>query len=111
MNGSKMTLMSSKEMKVLRDNQLSKTDLAYLHQAIVPNMEPEEDDDSPDASILMRQEIEKRRVGRPAGFANKEQVAIRLDKDILTAFRATGAGWQTRMNNVLKDWLNSHSTI
>ncbi len=30
MNGSKMTLMSSKEMKVLRDNQLSKTDLAYL---------------------------------------------------------------------------------
>jgi len=111
MNGLRMTLMSSQEMKVLRDNQLSKTDLVYLHQAKLTNMEPEDDEDSPDASILMRQEIEKRKVGRPAGTANKEQVAIRLDKDILTAFRATGAGWQTRMNDALKEWLNSHSTI
>ena len=57
-----MTLMSSQEMKVLRDNQLSKTDLDYLHQAKLTNMEPEDDEDSPDASILMRQEIEKRNI-------------------------------------------------
>jgi uncharacterized protein (DUF4415 family) len=111
MNGLKMTLMSSKEMKVLRDHQLSKTDLTYLHHANLSQIEPEDDEESPDASILMRQELEKRRVDHPAGTANKEQVAIRLDKDILSAFRATGAGWQTRMNDVLKKWLNSHSTI
>ncbi|MFN0316569.1 MAG: BrnA antitoxin family protein [Burkholderiales bacterium] len=38
----------------------------------------------------------------------KEQVAIRLDRDVLAAFRASGAGWQTRMNAVLKEWLASH---
>ena len=44
----------------------------------------------------------KRGRGRPAGSGIKEQVAIRLDRDVLAAFRATGAGWQTRLNEVLK---------
>jgi uncharacterized protein (DUF4415 family) len=35
----------------------------------------------------------------------KEAVAIRLDAQVLAAFRAEGPGWQTRMNTVLKDWL------
>ncbi len=47
--------------------------------------------------------------GRPAGLNNKEQVAIRFDKDILSAFRATGKGWQTRMNDALKEWLKEHA--
>ncbi|MGZ8289946.1 MAG: BrnA antitoxin family protein [Telluria sp.] len=34
---------------------------------------------------------------------------IRFDADVLAAFKATGDGWQTRMNNVQKDWLNSQS--
>ncbi|MGD0962053.1 MAG: BrnA antitoxin family protein [Methylomonas sp.] len=25
------------------------------------------------------------------------------------AFKATGKGWQTRMNSALKDWLKTHS--
>jgi hypothetical protein len=28
---------------------------------------------------------------------------------VLAAFRAGGDGWQTRMNDALKDWLKSHS--
>ena len=35
----------------------------------------------------------------------KEQVAIRLDQDLVSALRASGPGWQTRVNTVLKDWL------
>lgn len=35
----------------------------------------------------------------------KEQVAIRFDPAVLEAFRADGAGWQTRMNSALKEWL------
>lgn len=42
-----------------------------------------------------------RRGGRPAG-SNKEQVSIRLDKDVLAKFKATGRGWQTRINEALK---------
>lgn len=42
--------------------------------------------------------------GRPAKAAEdrKEQIALRLDADVLAWYRAQGAGWQTRMNAVLK---------
>lgn len=39
----------------------------------------------------------------------KEQVAIRLDPDVLAAFRAGGPGWQTRMNAALKEWLETRA--
>jgi len=45
--------------------------------------------------------------GRPAG-SNKRQVAIRLDVDIIERFKADGAGWQSRVNAVLKDWISRH---
>ena len=37
----------------------------------------------------------------------KEQVAIRLDQELVSALRASGPGWQTRVNTVLKDWMAS----
>jgi uncharacterized protein (DUF4415 family) len=49
--------------------------------------------------------------GRPAGSGTKEQVAIRLDRDVLSAFRSAGPGWQTRMNDALRDWLRSHPPV
>lgn len=48
--------------------------------------------------------------GRPALGQTKEHVNIRLDADIVQSFRDTGAGWQTRLNNALRDWLRSHAT-
>jgi len=50
-----------------------------------------------------------RRRGRPVGSGVKEQVAIRFDREVLAAFRSGGPGWQTRMNEALKDWLKTHS--
>ncbi len=32
----------------------------------------------------------------------KKQVTLRLDPEVLDKFRATGRGWQARMNDVLK---------
>ncbi|MGQ0800118.1 MAG: BrnA antitoxin family protein [Pseudomarimonas sp.] len=42
--------------------------------------------------------------GRPAKAADerKEQIALRVDKEVLEWYRAQGSGWQTRMNAVLK---------
>ncbi|ROH86513.1 hypothetical protein ED208_15890 [Stagnimonas aquatica] len=42
--------------------------------------------------------------GRPvkAEDERKEQIALRLDADVLAWYRGLGAGWQTRMNAVLK---------
>lgn len=41
------------------------------------------------------------RGGRPAG-SDKQMISIRLDKDVVEKFKATGPGWQTRINAVLK---------
>jgi uncharacterized protein (DUF4415 family) len=46
-----------------------------------------------------------KRTRGPNKQPTKAQVAIRLDPDVLSAFRAGGPGWQTRLNAVLKEWL------
>ncbi len=46
--------------------------------------------------------------GRPAGTGAKSSTTVRFDNDILTAFKSTGKGWQTRMNNALREWLREH---
>lgn len=42
-----------------------------------------------------------KRIGRPRG-SNKEPVTIRLDRDVIGKFRATGPGWQSRINDALR---------
>ena len=39
--------------------------------------------------------------GRPKADEKKVAVSLRLDKDVVDAFKATGAGWQTRVNAIL----------
>lgn len=46
--------------------------------------------------------------GRPMGSGKKEQVTLRLDTEILEQFKATGDGWQTRINDVLRNWAKRH---
>ena len=38
----------------------------------------------------------------------KISTTVRFDADVVEAFKATGRGWQTRMNAALKDWLREH---
>lgn len=62
------------------------------------------------ARVHTPDEIVRRR-GRPVGSTaavRKSATTIRLDEEVLAAFKATGRGWQTRMNNALKDWLKTH---
>lgn len=40
--------------------------------------------------------------GRPKAAATKEPVKLRLDADVLAALRASGEGWQTRINDTLR---------
>ena len=51
------------------------------------------------------EQVVARRRGRPAGSVaavSKEPVKLRLDPDVLAALRATGDGWQTRINDMLR---------
>jgi len=41
--------------------------------------------------------------------AVKRQLTIRLNAEVVDLFRATGKGWQTRIDNALRDWLKEHS--
>jgi uncharacterized protein (DUF4415 family) len=57
------------------------------------------------AEIHTPAQIMTRRRGRPVGSkqaVTKEAVKIRLDADVLAALRASGDGWQTRINNTLR---------
>src|SRR4029434_4866457 len=44
----------------------------------------------------------KRKLGRRTGSGQKEQVTLRLDREVLAHFRAGGPGWQTRVNDRLR---------
>lgn len=68
-------------------------------------------DDAPhlDRDWFMRAEIReggrlarRAKIGRPKKDAPKEAVSIRLDPDVLAHFRATGPGWQSRINAALR---------
>jgi len=69
----------------------------------------------PDAVPLTDSEWEhvrthlKRGRGRPLGSGTKAQVTLRLDLEVIEALKATGAGWQTRANDVLRKWVHQKS--
>jgi len=57
------------------------------------------------------EQILKRR-GRPTGSVkadSKQAVKLRFDPDVLAALRATGRGWQTRVNDVMREWVKTHA--
>lgn len=59
-------------------------------------------------ATVAAQVLQPRR-GRPPSANPKAHVNLRLDSEVVEAFRATGRGWQTRLNAALKDWLKTHS--
>jgi uncharacterized protein (DUF4415 family) len=51
--------------------------------------------------------IPKKR-GRPIAAKTKTPINIRLDSEIVDTFKNSGVGWQTKINEALKDWLKNH---
>lgn len=51
----------------------------------------------------------KARRGRRLAAVTKERITIRLSRDVVESFRASGDGWQTRVDSALKDWLKTHT--
>lgn len=47
-------------------------------------------------------ELGRRRPGRPKSPNSKLAIGLRLDRDVIEAFRATGPGWHTRINAALR---------
>lgn len=45
---------------------------------------------------------EARKRGRPVAASTKVKVMLRIDPDVVEAYRNAGPGWQTRMNEDLR---------
>ncbi|MDH2918466.1 MAG: BrnA antitoxin family protein [Sideroxydans sp.] len=51
------------------------------------------------------------RRGRPKGSVKavlKVPTTIRFDADILAALKSSGRGWQTRVNDAMREWIKAH---
>ena len=48
---------------------------------------------------------------RPFAPSRPSPDTIDLAPEVLAYFKATGPGWQTRMNNALKEWIRLHAAV
>jgi uncharacterized protein (DUF4415 family) len=67
----------------------------------------------PAAEILtssLRAKLATRKRG-PQKAPIKDRITIRLSKEVVEQFRATGDGWQVRVDTALRDWLKDHSPV
>ena len=63
-----------------------------------------QDDDTMEITVADMARMQPlRRPGRPKAEHPKVPVTMRVDADVLAAIKASGSGWQTRVNEVLRD--------
>lgn len=82
----------------------SRTDWERLRQMTNEEIEEAARKD-PDTVLLDEDWFRTARLVIPQG--EKEQISIRLDRDVLDYFRASGRGYQTRINDVLRAYVLS----
>jgi uncharacterized protein (DUF4415 family) len=64
---------------------------------------PYDPNDAAAVAAYWQQASIKRGRGRPAVAVKRPTLNMRVDADVLEAFKATGRGWQTRVNAALRD--------
>jgi len=72
-----------------------------------PDDAPELDAAWFDAATLQKGDAVVRR-GRPKAENPKVPINIRLSAEVVAAFRATGPGWQSRIDAALGEYLEEH---
>ncbi|MDU9049890.1 MAG: BrnA antitoxin family protein [Candidatus Electrothrix sp. Rat3] len=64
----------------------------------------------PDSRLLNADDFKKMRRRGPQKAPLKDRVNIRLSPDVVAFFKNQGIGWQTRINEVLQNYVESHRT-
>ena len=86
-----------------RSKRAIRSDLKKVDAHVI---RPDEYDEAPEltdaqvASATVSLGIRPR--GRPKSETRKEAISLRVDADVLDAFKSTGEGWQPRMNGILR---------
>lgn len=76
------------------------------HDAPIPadlTQEPYDPNDPAAVAAYWAQATIKRGRGRPAVAVKRPTLNMRVDADVLDAFKATGTSWQTRINALLRE--------
>jgi len=84
---------------------LSEADRARLRKVV------EKPIDYSDIPELTDEWFEKARRAADAASQSKSQIALRLDDDVIAWFRTQGAGYQTRMNAILRSYMEASTAF
>jgi uncharacterized protein (DUF4415 family) len=114
MNEQNKTKTNWAKIDALTDEQLTQNALDD------PDNPPLTDDDlakaQPASEVLhellgqeLATEMLKKR-GRPRKESTKKQVTLRISPDVIEYYRSTGQGWQSRIDQVLRDSIKKGST-
>jgi uncharacterized protein (DUF4415 family) len=91
---------------------MKKTDILKATASAPPDgdyvWDGQDEDDRPLSKEEMHEGIAKKQRGRPKAEVTKDSITIRLSHEVTEYFRATGQGWQTRLDEVLKDYVRTH---
>ena len=104
MTGSKTISRTSEQMRAARARGDSESDWTRVRREVALDAQATED------NRAIGELLERRR-GRPVVGETKTAISLRVPDSVLTAFKATGPGWQTRMTDALADWLRRHSQV
>lgn len=98
--------------KPFTDNAMTKSNLPNpnLLLANAPDAVAKSDDDfNWERAIVSQNYAElKSKIGRPISDNPKQAVSIRFDSDIVEYFKSKGKGWQTAMNDALREYIATH---
>jgi uncharacterized protein (DUF4415 family) len=90
-----LAAMTDEEDKFIKEAAVADPDARPLDGERLARMRPASTADAGDM---------KRRVrGRPRAQTPKHLVSLRLDPDVVARYRATGPGWQSRINELLRE--------
>ncbi len=99
MSGSKTSLINPKRVIAALRSPSAQPDYVW---------DGRDDNDRPASPAELKKalaaSVKKR--GRPAGSGTKSPTTLRIDRDVLDALRASGEGWQTRVNALLREAVN-----
>lgn len=96
----------------LKPNSITREQLLVLLKNPPPQGDFEwdgiDEDERPLTREAMRAGIEAARRRTVLPGAMETRITLSMDNDTLAAFRAMGDGWQTRINQALREWLKAH---
>jgi len=97
--------MTAKKHTLISDAEEARIQEMISSDPDAPEVTPEEAANAKpftEAFPALAEAMRKNVGGRPRSATPKVPISIRLDQDVVTKFKATGPGWQSRINEVLR---------